>query len=329
MRPIPVAFHIWFLEIHTYGIGLALTFWFGLRYTERRIRNAGYPWQWVTGMFLWVIVAALVGARTLHVLSDFSFYWHNPGQIPAIWQGGLSSFGGILFAVPVGIISARRRCPELPSLRFGDLMAPVLMACWAIGRLLGPQLMVAGGGHPTHQWFGMYYAGQQGRRLPVPIFQSLEDATIFLILILVERWLRNVAPVPFAPEEGRPVKPSLLPPAGIVLGVGMVLWGIERFLDEHLWLGEDGRVGSDLTQLAGVLLAVAGISLLVTRLRPLREWRAGSGVAQGEDDDLGADELEHETTERTEDEVQAVEGEETQAPDETEATDPVGTESPA
>ena len=36
MRPIPVAFHIWFLEIHTYGIGLALTFWFGLRYTERQ-----------------------------------------------------------------------------------------------------------------------------------------------------------------------------------------------------------------------------------------------------------------------------------------------------
>ena len=58
MRPIPVAFHIWFLEIHTYGIGLALTFWFGLRYTERRLRQAGYPWQWVTGMFVWVIVAS-------------------------------------------------------------------------------------------------------------------------------------------------------------------------------------------------------------------------------------------------------------------------------
>ena len=72
MRPIPVAFHIWFLEVHTYGIGLALTFWFGLRYTERRLRKAGYPWQWVTGMFVWVIVAAIVGARALHVLSNLS-----------------------------------------------------------------------------------------------------------------------------------------------------------------------------------------------------------------------------------------------------------------
>ena len=175
MRPVPVAFHIWFLEVHTYGIGLALTFWFGLRYTERRLRNAGYPWQWVTGMFVWVIVAAIVGARALHVLSNLSYYTHYPLQVFAIWQGGLSSFGGLLFAVPVALVSSRRRCPQLKSLRFADLMAPVLMACWAIGRLLGPQLMVAGGGHRTNQWFGMYYADQVGKRLPVPIFQAIED----------------------------------------------------------------------------------------------------------------------------------------------------------
>ena len=61
------------------------------------------------------------------------------------------------------------------------------MACWAMGRLLGPQLMVAGGGDPTHQWFGMYLR-PGGRRLPVPIFQALEDFTVFLILIVIERY---------------------------------------------------------------------------------------------------------------------------------------------
>jgi phosphatidylglycerol---prolipoprotein diacylglyceryl transferase len=276
MRPIPVAFHIWFLEVHTYGIGLALTFWFGLRYTERRLRNAGYPWQWVTGMFVWVIVAAIVGARALHVLSNLSFYTHNPGQIVAIWQGGLSSFGGLIFAVPVALVSSRRRCPELAGLRFADLMAPVLMACWGIGRLLGPQLMVAGGGHPTDQWFGMYYAGQVGKRLPVPIFQSIEDLTIFGVLLLVERWLRTIAPVA-ATVNGAQAGPRRLPPSGIVLGVGMVLWGIERFFDEHLWLGEDGHLGSLLVQGAGIALAVAGVVLLAVRVGPLQRWRRGEG----------------------------------------------------
>jgi hypothetical protein len=304
MRPIPVAFHIWFLEIHTYGIGLALTFWFGLRYTERRLRKAGYPWQWVTGMFVWVIVAAIVGARALHVLSNLSYYSDHPGQVFAIWQGGLSSFGGLLFAVPVAVVSARRRCPQLPTMRFADLMAPVLMACWGIGRLLGPQLMVAGGGHPTNQWFGMYYADQVGKRLPVPIFQSMEDFTIFGILLLVERWLRAQAPVPITSTvaadsastvgadstsmvaaDGTPTvavdsaqpAPRLLPPAGIVLGVGMVLWGIERFLDEHLWLGEDGHLGSLLVQGAGIALAIWGVVLLITKIGPFQRWRRGEG----------------------------------------------------
>ncbi len=329
MRPIPVAFHIWFLEVHTYGIGLALTFWFGLRYTERRLRNAGYPWQWVTGMFLWVILAAIVGARALHVVSNLSYYSHYPTQVFAIWQGGLSSFGGLLFAVPVAVVSSRRRCPQLPTMRFADLMAPVLMACWGIGRLLGPQLMVAGGGHPTNQWFGMYYAGQVGKRLPVPILQSIEDLAIFGMLLLVERWLRNIAPVPVeavpalvetpaSPAEARahensdlldaedddPVLPAtsvppapsaspparVLPPSGIVLGVGMVLWGIERFLDEHLWLGEDGHLGSLLVQGAGIALAVVGAILLISRVGPLQRWHRGEVENEGKGEGEGENE---------------------------------------
>jgi hypothetical protein len=228
-------------------------------------------------MFVWVIVAAIVGARALHVLSNLSFYTHNPGQVLAIWQGGLSSFGGLLFAVPVAIVSMRRRCPQLQALRFADLMAPVLMACWGIGRLLGPQLMVAGGGHRTNQWFGMYYAGQTGKRLPVPIFQAIEDFAIFGILLLVERWLRSVAPTPSESADGVPPTPRLLPPSGIVVGVGMVLWGIERFLDEHLWLGEDGHLGSLLVQGAGIALSAVGVILLISRIGSLRRWLRGEG----------------------------------------------------
>ena len=275
MRPIPVAFHVWFLEVHTYGIGLALTFWFGLRYTERRLRNRGYPWQWVTGMFVWVIVAAIVGARAMHVLSHLSYYTAHPSEMFAIWQGGLSSFGGLILAVPVAIVSSRRRCPQLPTLRFADLMAPVLMACWGMGRLLGPQLMVNGGGHPTHQWFGMYYAGLHPNQkvLPVPIFQAAEDFAIFGILLLVERFLRNRTPSVASDGSTIPLLSAPLPPAGIVLGVGMVLWGIERFLDEHLWLGEDGHLGSLLVQIAGVSLSVVGLLLLASRVGPYRRWR--------------------------------------------------------
>ncbi len=51
----------------------------------------------------------------------------------------------------------------------------------------------------------------------------------------------------------------------------MILWGIERALDEHLWLGEDGHLGSLLVQIAGVALVVSGSFLL---LRARGQWRA-------------------------------------------------------
>ncbi len=137
------------------------------------------------------------------------------------------------------------------------------MACWAMGRLLGPQLMVAGGGHPTHQWFGMYYAGQAGRRLPVPIFQALEDFAVYL-----DPHRDRTAARPLARRHA----PHSATRPGSCIGTAMVLWGIERSLDEHLWLGEDGRLGSDLVQLAGVLLVVSGAVILWRTRTRWREW---------------------------------------------------------
>jgi phosphatidylglycerol:prolipoprotein diacylglycerol transferase len=262
MKPIPVAFHIGPLEVHTYGIGLALTFWFGFVYFERRLKRNGYPTDWLVPVFLWIILAAVVGARTLNVLTNTGYYGQHPGDILAVWQGGLSSFGGLLFAVPTGVILTRRRCPELTLGRALDLVAPVLMACWAMGRLLGPQLMVAGGGHQTHQWFGMYYADQVGKRLPVPIFQALEDFAVFLVLIAIERRLDRW------PDGTR----RLGYPPGVVIGTGMILWGIERSLDEHLWLGQDGHLGSALVQLAGVLLVAGGALILIRSRTRWRDW---------------------------------------------------------
>ncbi len=263
MKPIPVEFHIGPIQVHTYGIGLALTFWFAFAYFERRLRKNGYRTEWFAGVFLWIILAAVVGARALHVLSNLHYYTNNPGQVLAVWHGGLSSFGGLLFAVPTGLILTRKRCPELPIGRALDLVAPVLMAAWAMGRLLGPQLMVAGGGHPTHQWFGMYYAGQSGRRLPVPLFQAAEDFSVYIVLILIERRLNRW-------PDGS-VRTGY--PAGTVIGTAMVLWGIERSLDEHLWLGEDGHLGSLLVQIAGVLLVVGGGIVLFRTRRRWQEWR--------------------------------------------------------
>jgi hypothetical protein len=54
----------------------------------------------------------------------------------------------------------------------------------------------------------------------------------------------------------------------------MILWGIARGLDEHFWLGEDGKLGSLLVQVAGVLLVVGGASILFVTRKHWAQWRS-------------------------------------------------------
>ncbi|MGP8162248.1 MAG: prolipoprotein diacylglyceryl transferase [Acidimicrobiales bacterium] len=260
----PVVFHIGPLQVHTYGIGLAITFWFGYRYLAKRLRDHGYPDAWLGATFLWIIAAAVVGARAVHVVANFGYYSRDPAEVFAIWHGGLSSFGGLALGLPVGFVSAHRRCRQLRPGIAADLVAPVLACAWAIGRLLGPQLEVAGGGKRTSAWFGMYYAGEVGKRLPAPIFQAIECFAIFVVALWVERLV--------ARRSG---------PVGLVTAVTVGLWGLSRFVDEYFWLTHDnGTVAVEVVSL--VLFALGGATVLalaardrrrrtIPRSRPLQE----------------------------------------------------------
>lgn len=250
MKPIPVVFHIGPLQLHTYGLGLAITFWFAFRYLSRRLRAHGWPDEWLASTTVWVVVAALVGARIVHVVANWTTqYEHSPAQIVQVWNGGLSSFGGLMLGIPVGFYLAHKRGPKIPRLQLADLVTPVLLAAWTIGRLLGPQLMVAGGGHPTNAWYGMYYADEVGKRLPVPLFQSAMTFVMLLIAWRVERYVeRNGGP------------------RGLVMAVGITIWGVGRFIEEHFWLARPGNGGDLAVETTGVILAVLGALLTATLL---------------------------------------------------------------
>ncbi|MDA8290398.1 MAG: prolipoprotein diacylglyceryl transferase [Actinomycetota bacterium] len=269
MRPIPVVFHLGPLQVHTYGIGLAITFWFGYRYLARRLRAAGFRDDWLGPTFVWIVVTAIVGARIVHVLANLAAYRSDPVEILAIWHGGLSSFGGLLLAVPTGFASAHRRCPELRAARAADLVAPVLVASWALGRLLGPQLMVAGGGKPTNQWFGMYYADEVGKRLPVPVFQALECFAVFAVSLAVERWVVR--------RGG---------PTGLVVAVAGGLWGLSRFFDEYLWLPHDS--GTVAVEVAGLAMFAVGLAVCVWLLARPRPGRPDVPGGAREDEPIAA-----------------------------------------
>jgi phosphatidylglycerol:prolipoprotein diacylglycerol transferase len=241
VRPIPIDFHVGLLDIRLYGVGMTIAFLFSLGYTRRRFASRGLPWQWAARAFLWIVVASLAGARLFHVLANIGYYGQRPTDVLAIWKGGLSSFGGLAGGVPTGLWFQRRYLPQLSLVATLDLMAPVLAAAWIVDALFGRQLMVHAGGHPTTAWYGLYYAGEVGRRAPVPLFQAAECAAVWALLLRAER--------------------RAVPGSGLVFCLYVGLWGAARFNDEFWWLATPRMW--DAVEVTGLVMAVCGFGAAV------------------------------------------------------------------
>jgi phosphatidylglycerol:prolipoprotein diacylglycerol transferase len=247
VSPFPTSFHLGPLVFHLYGFGLAIAAYVCFLYARRRLARAHFNVDPFGRYAVALIVSGLVGARLAHIATNWSYYSGHPVRWVEVWQGGLASFGGLALAVPVGLYLQRRWWPHSSLARFSDALVPALIAGWALGRVLGPQFMIDGGGHLTHQWFGLSYSGQVGKRVPVPLIQGGEDGLLWLALLGLERQ-------------------KIAQRAGVVTGVGMIIWGLVRALDERLLLGQQSHSGSIGVQLAGLLRACAGAVLLARQL---------------------------------------------------------------
>jgi phosphatidylglycerol:prolipoprotein diacylglycerol transferase len=245
---VPTSFHLGPLVFHTYGFGLAIAAYVCFLYARKRLARAEFNVAPFGKFAFALIIAGLLGARIANIATNWGYYSDHPARWIAVWQGGLASFGGIALALPVGLFLQRRWWPGSSLARFTDALVPALIAGWALGRVLGPQFMVNGGGHLTHQWFGIHYAGQVGKRVPVPLIQGAEDALLWLVLLAIER--------------RRPRRR-----VGVITGVAMIVWGLVRATDERLLLGQESHSGSLGVQIAGVVLALAGVVLLVRQIR--------------------------------------------------------------
>ncbi len=256
MSGVPTSLHLGPFSFHLYGLGLGIAAYVAYLYAERRLRRRGIDVAPFARYTAALIVAGLLGARLANIATNWSYYSGHPGRWIAVWQGGLASFGGIAFALPVGIAGQRHWWPDTRLTAFTDALIPALIAGWALGRVLGPQFMVNGGGHQTTSWIGMHYSGQIGKRVPVPLIQGAEDGALWLVLVRLEaRWRTRAI--------------------GTISAVAMIVWGLVRAADEHWLLGQQSHSGSVGVQLAGLALAITGA---ITWWRVSRATRADHGV---------------------------------------------------
>lgn len=98
------------LALHMWGLLVAVGFVVGAGAAARMAKRRGLRAALVYDLALWLVIAGMVGGRAGHVLFyDPAYYLAHPLEIVAIWQGGMSVFGGFIACLLFGVWYLRKK----------------------------------------------------------------------------------------------------------------------------------------------------------------------------------------------------------------------------
>jgi phosphatidylglycerol:prolipoprotein diacylglycerol transferase len=128
----PIAFSLGPLQVHWYGIIIGTAALIGLWLAIREGKRHGLDSEIFFDLMIWVIPAAILGARLYYVLFEWDWYGSHPVDILAVWKGGLAIHGGLIGAFTAAWWFVRKR--GLSFLQIADICAPSIILGQAIGR---------------------------------------------------------------------------------------------------------------------------------------------------------------------------------------------------
>ena len=186
-----------FIHIRSYGLMLAVAFLIGTWLGLRESRRLGLDEDKVVNVILIVLVASVLGARALYVMEHVQEFRREWGSVIALWQGGLTLYGGIVAGTAAGLMAAKRF--GLPMWTVADALTPSLALGAGIGRI-GCHLNGCCYGRPTQLPWGVVfpadsYAGLEFGNAAVHPSQ-LYLAAAAVALFLLTWWLRRRLGVP-------------------------------------------------------------------------------------------------------------------------------------
>ncbi|MBC7185959.1 MAG: prolipoprotein diacylglyceryl transferase [Calditrichaeota bacterium] len=268
----PVLFKLGPLEIHAYGLMLAISFVLGILLAARRAKRLGIDPNRIMDLGVLVAVSAIVGARLFYVafhLDEFRGHWtdtFNPFQSTGqVGIGGLTLLGGVILAILTSYIYLRLK--NLSFLRVADVVAPSLglgifltrIGCFLNGCCFGvpchlPWAVSFPYGSPAHYHYG-----------PVPIhptqlYSSLGGLVMFGALLALDRHRRF---------DGYLFYFFL-----VFYGIGRFLVDFVRYYEPSMVLVRLGSVTISMNQGISLLMLAAGIIGLVLGWRRLRATAA-------------------------------------------------------
>ncbi len=121
------------VTIYSYGVLLAAAYLLGLWLGVRRANEAGLDGNRVMDLGIWVIIAALVGAKGLLFVLDFNHFTSSREEFMSLLRSGGVFYGGLIAASVTCIYLLRKH--KLPLWKSGDLFAPGIALGYMVGRL--------------------------------------------------------------------------------------------------------------------------------------------------------------------------------------------------
>lgn len=186
----PVFAHLGPLALHWYGVIMAVAVLVGAFVFARRLRRRGIPGDHVVGMLILAVPFGIVGARLFHIVDDFSFYWHHPGQLWTLQLIGLAIYGVLTGGVLAVVVYCRWK--KLPVWRVLDCLALAV----PVGQIVGKCANIINGdtwGYPTKLPWGIVYTNPNALlpanllgvpTQPTPIYEQLW----LLVMIAAVLW---------------------------------------------------------------------------------------------------------------------------------------------
>lgn len=242
---IPVLFKIGPVSVYSYGVMLVVAFMVDYFLLRSELKRRGKDPGLAGDIVFWAAVGGIVGSRVYYILENFDSFLRAPFGI--LFSGaGLVFLGGLVGGlIAVSLLLKKRGEPWL---QMADVMAPLVMLGYAIGRigcfLVGDDYGVA----CNLPWGMAFPKGSPPTTIPVHPTQLYETG-MGLILFGVLWNLRTK------------VKPD-----GILFFLYLILAGLERFFIEFIRTNPKYLIGLTGAQIISVVMMLTG-AVFVYRLR--------------------------------------------------------------
>ena len=246
----PVLIMIGGLKIHWYGVMVAIGLYAGIQVALRDAPRRGVDRDKLLNASLIAAVLGVLGGRLYYVVQNHpEYYLQHPGQILAVWQGGMAFYGAIFGGALALLIGSWRYGMNLWSvLDLGALGMTIGQAFGRIGNIINGDIV----GYPTGGRWGFVYTSQDTfapRNVavqPANLYELLIAVALFILLWSIRKRVQ---------------------PEGMLAMLYIVLYSVSQFL---IFFVRDNVVlfhGLKQAQLTAIVVTVLTIPFIVYLLR--------------------------------------------------------------